>query len=72
MDDPKKSRIFKMIYDLSAKKVLSSEVTLQKLTAEFRRQKNKQDTHDFELLENVLGDELMDSPLKRKKTDLER
>lgn len=71
--NPKESQIFKLKHDISVKKVLSSEAILQRLTAEFRRQKNKQGMDESVLLEDVLEKELADIPKRTRRTkELER
>lgn len=71
--NPKESQIFKLKHDISVKKVLSSEAILQRLTAEFRRQKNKQGMEESILLEDVLEKELADIPKRTRRTkELER
>lgn len=71
--NPKESQIFKLKHDISVKKVLSSEAILQRLTAEFRRQKNKQGMDESILLEDVLEKELADIPKRTRRTkELER
>lgn len=71
--NPKESQIFKLKHDIGVKKVLSSEAVLQRLTAEFRRQKNKQGIDESILLENVLEKELADIPKRTRRTkELER
>ncbi len=72
-ENPKESKIFKLKHDMSVKKVLSSEAILQRLTAEFRRQKNKQGMDESFLLEEVLEKELANIPKKTRRTkELER
>lgn len=72
-ENPKEAQIFKLKHDVSVKKVLSSEAILQRLTAEFRRQKNKQGMDESILLENVLEKELADIPKRTRRTkELER
>lgn len=72
-ENPKEAQIFKLKHDISVKKVLSSEAILQRLTAEFRRQKNKQGMDESIILENVFEKELADIPKRTRRTkELER
>ena len=66
--NPRDAQIFKLKYDISVKKVLSSEKTVQQLSAEFRRQKNKQGMDESYLLEEVLEKELAELPRRKRKT----
>lgn len=72
--DPKKAQIFKLKYDLSIKKVLSSEALLQSITSELGRQKNKQVPDDEALMDMVISKALEDVPRRkpRKAKETER
>lgn len=72
--DPKETQIFKLKYDVSVRKVLSSESILQGITSELRRQKNKQAPDDEALMDMVLSKELAKIPRRkpRKSKESER
>ncbi len=71
--NPKDAQIFKLKHDISARKVLSSESTIQKLTLEYRSLKNKLGADDSFLMEEVMEKGLADVPKRKKRTkEMER
>ena len=70
---PKEAQIFRLKHDISARKVLSSEATIQKLTLEYRSLKNKLGADDSFLMEEVMEKGLADVPKRKKKSkEMER
>ena len=71
--EPKEAQIFRLKHDISARKVLSSEATIQKLTLEYRSLKNKLGADDCFLMEEVMEKGLADVPKRKKKSkEMER
>lgn len=71
--NPKDAQIFKLKHDISARKVLSSESTIQKLTLEYRSLKNKLGADDSFVMEEVLEKGLADVPKRKKRSkEMER